>query len=57
MSAIFDVVIALLIITATAFVLSHILSLVSIVLPTGMATIILFVVAIQVVLFVIHRRD
>ena len=57
MSAIFDVVIALIIVSATTFVLTYILSLVSIVLPTTISNILLFVIALQIVLFVIHRRD
>lgn len=57
MSAIFDVIIALLIVSTTAFVLSHVLSLVAIVLPSSVYLIITFVIALQLVLFVIHRRD
>lgn len=57
MSAIFDVVIALLIVTATGFVLTHVWSFVAMILPTSMATIIMFVISLQIVLFVIHRRD
>lgn len=57
MSAIFDVIIALLIVSTTAFILTHILGLIQLVLPTGIFTILTFVIAIQLVLFVIHRRD
>lgn len=57
MSAIFDVVIALLIVSVTAFILNYILSLVSAVLPTYIVSILMFVISLQLVLFVIHRRD
>ena len=57
MSQIFDVIIALLIVSATAFVLTHILGLISLVVPSSILAILTFVIALQLVLFVIHRRD
>lgn len=57
MSTIFDVVIALLIVSTVTFVLTHILGLVAIILPSPIYLIITFVIALQLVLFVIHRRD
>ena len=57
MSQIFDVVIALIIVASVGFILTYIWGLVSMIMPTTMATILMFVISLQLVLFVIHRRD
>lgn len=57
MSSIFEIIIALLIIASITFVLTHILGFVAIVLPSPVYLILTFVIALQLVLFVIHRKD